>query len=102
MIFKWQYANGVTSQLKEDRLFLGRKCVGRVYPHGKNMWRAESYLPDSSNYGGVYLADFPAPGTARGSLEVACSSWVNDACLWRDPIALDTMKTPQGYENEPA
>lgn len=90
MIFKWRYAHEILPNPHEDRLMLGSKCVGRVYQNG-NLWRAESYLPDSCKFGGCYLADLPTAGIARSSLEVASSFWVNDACLWRDPIAVDTI-----------
>ncbi|HGX3708950.1 TPA: hypothetical protein ACNEJR_003711 [Escherichia coli] len=97
MIFKWRYAHEVSPNSQEDRLIMGHKCIGRVYPLDNGYWRAESYLPDSCQFGGCYRADLPTAGVARSSLEVASVFWVNNACLWRDPIAPDTMgETSQG------
>ncbi|EAO1133577.1 hypothetical protein EX011_21675 [Salmonella enterica] len=91
MIFKWQYAHEVAPNPKEDRLLMGTKAIGRVYYIGMNMWRAESFLPESDKYGGCFHADYPSAGIARGTLETVSVMWVSDAALWRDLPATATM-----------
>ncbi|EBL7042134.1 hypothetical protein CJ666_22175 [Salmonella enterica] len=91
MIFKWRYSHEHTPICKEDRLMMGGKCIGRVYSIGENQWRAQSYLPDSCQFGGEFMNDYPNAGIARSTLEIVSVMWVNDAALWRGLPATATM-----------
>ncbi|EOH1034837.1 hypothetical protein ACLMYS_003810 [Salmonella enterica] len=82
MIFNWKYHDG-TRRVPKDYLYLGHKEIGYVHRQGEE-WRAVCNLPDSCEFGGYYMQNFPHPGIARSTLELVATKWVSEACLWRD------------------